>query len=197
MKIAIDFDGTIYDTEKEMRVAGEIYDIEKVHGKGMVDRNQMWSENRYNWTDEENSNFVKSFVELTKKSNVMPGAKEVIEKIQKMGAEIILVTARGYEPNEDNAGMIEIAKEKLEADNFHFSKYYFKMLNKSQICLDENVDFIIDDSPDVCQETINNNIKTIFLRDSEVNDVKEPNEYLYEVENWGEIYRIIYDYIHK
>lgn len=55
---------------------------------------------------------------------------------------------------------------------------------------------MIDDSPEVCKETSEAGIKTIFLRDSGVYGI-EPNDYLYEVNNWGEIYRIILDYLNK
>ena len=42
MKIAIDFDGTLYETEKEMRVEAEVYDIEELHGKGIINKGKTW-----------------------------------------------------------------------------------------------------------------------------------------------------------
>ena len=56
---------------------------------------------------------------------------------------------------------------------------------------------MIDDSPEVCQSTTNNKIKTIFMHDGEVHGIENPNEYLYEVGNWGEAYRVIYNYMNK
>ena len=195
MKIAIDIDGTIYETEKECRVEAEIYDIEELHGKGMIDKSQVWTQNRYSWSEEENARFISKFVDITKKANLLPGAKEVIKKFENMGIELIVISARGNQEYEDNEKMIESAKKKLKDDGFKFSKIIFKTPNKLQTCIKENVDFIIDDSPEVCQETINGKIRTIFLHDNEVHQVYEPNEYLYEVGNWGEAYRVIYDYM--
>ncbi len=197
MKIAIDIDGTIYETEREMRVEAEIYDIEKLHGKGMIDKSQVWVQNRYDWTDEQNIEFIKRFVEITRRANLLPGAKEVIKKFEQMGIELIIITARGSQEYEDNEQMMQVAKDKLKSDDFHFSKMIFKTPNKLQACLDEKVDFLIDDSPDVCQETINGKVKTIFIHDGEIKGVDKPNQYLYEVGNWGEIYRIIYNYVHN
>ncbi len=49
---------------------------------------------------------------------------------------------------------------------------------------------MIDDSYDVCKKLSDNGIKSIYFRDKEMKKL-EPNEYLIEVSNWGEIYRII------
>ena len=54
----------------------------------------------------------------------------------------------------------------------------------------ENIDFMIDDSYDVCKKLSENGIRTIYFRDKEMKKL-EQNEYLKEVSNWGEIYRYI------
>lgn len=197
MKIAIDIDGTIYETEKEMRVEAEIYDIEELHGNGMIDKSQVWAQDRYDWTDEQNIKFISKFVEITQRANLLPGAKEIIKKFEKMGIDLIIITARGNQDYENNEQMMQVAKDKLKSDGLHFTKMIFKTPNKLQTCLDEKVDFLIDDSPNVCQETIDGKVKTIFIRDAEIKKVDRPNEYLYEVGNWGEIYRIVYNYVHN
>ena len=51
---------------------------------------------------------------------------------------------------------------------------------------------MIDDSPIHCKKLVENKIKTLYFRD--VNREKlEENEYLKEVNHWGEIYRYIYN----
>lgn len=201
MKIGIDIDGTIYDTEKYFRVMAEIYDIEKLHSKdGIVDRLAMWTNDRYNWTKEENDTFVNMFPELTEKCNLVPGAKEVIQRIQKLGVETIIISARGSDSpkirNEDGNAMIETAMDKLEKDGLKFDKYIFRTEGKVDECQAEGIDFLIDDSPDVCEETSKAGIKTIFLKDSGVRDV-EPNKNLFKVYNWGEIYRLIFNFVNN
>lgn len=91
-------------------------------------------------------------------------------------------------------GMIEemkdIAIEKFNKENMKFNKYYWKQDDKLEIAQKEQIDFMIDDSYDVCKKLSSNGIKTIYFRDKEMKKL-EQNEYLKEVSNWGEIYRII------
>ena len=200
MKIAIDYDGTIYETEKNFRVQAELYDIEKIHGQGMKDKYALWAEDRYDWTEEQNKNFLLTFPKITEDSNLMPGAKEVITRFKKLGVKLILLSARGGNrpetKDEDASAMIKTAMDKLKKDGIVLDKYIFGTEGKVDECQEEKIDFMIDDSPEVCKETSEAGIKTIFLRDSGVYGI-EPNDYLYEVNNWGEIYRIILDYLNK
>ncbi len=196
MKIAIDIDGTIYDTEKNFRVQGEIYDIEELNKNSVINPTAMWAQDRYNWTKEENEEYLKKFVDISKKSNLIPGAKEVIEKIQKLGIETIIVTARGHESGENNKEMIKIMEEKMKQDGLSFDKYFWGTDDKSKICKQESIDAIIDDSPIVCKQTSSAGIKTVFLHDSGIVGL-EPNKNLIEVHNWGEVYREILKIICK
>lgn len=86
--------------------------------------------------------------------------------------------------------MKDIAIEKFKKESLSFNKYYWKQDDKLEIAQKEQIDFMIDDSYDVCKELSSNRIKTIYFRDKEMKKL-EQNEYLKEVSNWGEIYRII------
>jgi uncharacterized HAD superfamily protein len=132
-------------------------------------------------------NFInKYFIKLSKQTNLIPGAKDVIDMLQKDGNELIVISARG--------GMIEemkdVAIEKFENEGISFNKYYWKQDDKLEVAQKEQIDFMIDDSYDVCKKLSANGIKTIYFRDKEMKKL-EQNEYLREVSNWGEIYRII------
>jgi uncharacterized HAD superfamily protein len=123
---------------------------------------------------------------LSKQTNLIPGAKFVIDMLQKDGNELIVISARG--------GMIEemktVAREKLESEGILFNKYYWNQKDKLEVAQKEQIDLMIDDSYEVCKKLSANGIKTIYFRDKEMKKI-EPNEYLREVSNWGEIYRII------
>ncbi len=190
MKIAIDIDGTIYDTERGFRAEAEIFDIDELNGDNLIDSRALWVENRYNWTKEENEKFNKKLYEITEEASLMPGAKKVIKKLQEKGVETIIVTARGSAGFDNFEEMMQQVKDKLDADDLHFSKMFFKNLDKVETCINEKVDFIIDDSPDVCKRTSENGIHTIFLRDAGIEKI-ELNEYVTVAHNWGEVYRII------
>ena len=190
MRIAIDIDGTIYDTQKYIMVLAEIYDAEELHKNSIVNLEAFWTNEKYNWNKEENENFNKKVYEISKMSNLIPGAKEVIQKLQEKGVKTIIVTARGNVPGEDNEKMIEVIKEKFNKDNLEFDEYCWKQLNKIEVCKQQKIDYLIDDSPIVCEETSKAGIKTIFLKHAGVKS-PEKNENLIELNNWGEIYRFL------
>lgn len=150
-------------------------------------RMEHYLRNRYDWTEEERMNFVnKYFLKLSRQTPLIPGAKDVIDMLQKEGNELIVISARG--------GMIEemkdVAIEKFKEEGISFNTYYWKQDDKLEVAQKENIDFMIDDSYDVCKKLSSNGIRTIYFRDKEMKNL-EQNEYLREFSNWGEIYRYI------
>lgn len=187
MKIGIDIDGVILDYERILKTYGDLYDFIELKKDGIVNRNEHYLRNRYNWAEEERMDFVnRYFLELSKITPLVPGAKTIINMLKKEGNELIIISARG--------GMIEemkdVALEKFEEENLTFNKYYWKQEDKLEVAKRENIDVMIDDSYDVCKKLSSNGIRTIYFRDKEMK-LLEQNEYLKEVSNWGEIYRYI------
>ena len=187
MKIGLDIDGVILDYERVLKTYGDLYDFIELNKNGIINRNEHYLRNRYDWTEDERMNFInKYFVELSKQTNLIPGAKDVINMLQKDKNEMIIISARG--------GMIEemkdVALEKFKQEGLVFNKYYWKQDDKLDVARKENIDFMIDDSYDVCKKLSSNGVKTIYFRDKEMKKI-EPNQYLKEVSNWGEIYRYI------
>lgn len=187
MKIGIDIDGVILDYERVLKTYGDIYDFVELKKDGLVNRNEQYLRNRYDWTEEERMNFInKYFVELSDKTPLIPGAKDVIEMLKKEGNEFVVITARGVGLEE----MKDSAMRKFEEVGLSFDKYYWKQVDKLDTAQQENIDVMIDDSYSVCEKLSQNKIKTIYFRDKEMKKL-EQNEYLREVSNWGEIYRYI------
>ena len=187
MKIGIDIDGVILDYERVLKTYGDLYDFIELKKNGIIHRNEHYLRNRYDWTEEERMNFVnKYFLKLSKKTQLIPGAKDVIDMLHKENNELIVISARG--------GMIEemkdVAIDKFNEEGLSFDKYYWKQDDKLEVAQQENIDFMIDDSYDVCKKLSENRIKTIYFRDKEMKKL-EQNEYVKEVSNWGEIYRYI------
>ena len=187
MKIGIDIDGVILDYERVLKTYGDLYDFIELKKNGIIHRNEHYLRNRYDWTEEERMNFVnKYFLKLSKKTQLIPGAKDVIDMLRKENNELIVISARG--------GMIEemkdVAIDKFNEEGLSFDKYYWKQDDKLEVSQQENIDIMIDDSYDVCKNLSENRIKTIYFRDKEMKKL-EQNEYVKEVSNWGEIYRYI------
>ena len=128
MKIGIDIDGVILDYERVLKTYGDLYDFLELKKNGIIHRNEHYLRNRYDWTEEERMNFVnKYFLKLSKKTQLIPGAKDVIDMLRKENNELIVISARG--------GMIEemkdVAIDKFNEEGLSFDKYYFgsKMIN--------------------------------------------------------------------
>lgn len=187
MKIGIDIDGVILDYERVLKTYGDLYDFIELKKNGVINRNEQYLRNRYDWTEEERINFVNSsFLKLSKQAPLIPGAKDVINMLKKEGNEFVIISARGGMIEE----MQETAMEKFKEANLSFDKYYWKQVDKLEAAKKENIDIMIDDSYEVCKKLSENGIKVIYFRDKEMKKL-EQNNYLKEVSNWGEIYRYI------
>lgn len=72
MKIGIDIDGVILNSEELFRIKGELYDLLKLHKKGVINKKGFLNSERYDWTNEELENFrEKYFIEGTKEAPLM------------------------------------------------------------------------------------------------------------------------------
>ena len=149
MKIGIDIDGVILDYERVLKTYGDLYDFIELKKSGIVNRNEHYLRDRYNWTEEERMNFVnKYFLKLSKIAPFIPGAKDVINMLQKDGNELIVISARGGMVEE----MKDVAMERFDQEKIKFDKYYWKQIDKLEVLQREKIDVMIDDSYAVCKE---------------------------------------------
>lgn len=187
MKIGIDLDGVVFDSEKEFRVYSELYEVEVLKRNSIINSQEIAFQKRYKWTQEEIEDFLNRYHEkIVLESNFMPGAREVLNKLKKDGHELVVITARGGL----NPKMVEVTKKRLRDTEMDiFDKYYFNTENKQDICKKENIDIMIDDSYEKCKNISECKIKAIYLKDAPSYDFE--NEYTKVLYNWGEIYRYI------
>ena len=190
MKIGIDLDGVVFDSEQTFRTYEEIFDIEMNQNK-LIDREEPKFQGRYLWSLKEQQEFSKYFLEISKNSPLMAGFKKVYELLKEKNIEFIVITSRGMTPDgKFMKSMEDDAIRILNENNIKFDKYYFKQKDKLEVCKNENIDYMIDDDYKIIENLSNNGIKTIYFRDSGLKKLKE-TEYIKEVNNWGDIYRFI------
>lgn len=188
MKIGIDLDGVIFDSEKLYRIYSELYDMQDLNKNSLINNQAVRFQDRYSWSENEANGFIKKYHrKITESSNVMPGAKDIIPLLKQEGDTLIVITARG----KINKDLIPVTIERLKENNLDiFEKYYWGVDNKEEICKQENIELMIDDSNINCEKIANSHIHTIYLKDAPSFDVQE-SEYLKVLYNWGEIYRYI------
>lgn len=189
MKIGIDLDGVVIDSETTFRTYEEIFDIDTLKGNNLINREEPKFQARYNWTSEQEKVFIeKYFLKVSKESNIMSGFLAVYNLLKKQGHEFVVITARGGIVSELKDDAIRLLNE----NNIKFDKYYWKIEDKLEICKNENVDIMIDDDWRIIRNLSDNKIKTLYFRDTNLMKLDE-NEYIKEVNNWGDIYRYISD----
>ena len=188
MKIGIDLDGVIFDSEKEFRVYSELYDMIDLKQNSKLDNKELKFQDRFKWTPKETEGFLNKYhKQIIVESNYMPGVKKILNLLKQDGHSLILITARGGM----NKDMIKITEERLKQSEMDiFDKYYWATENKDDVCIKENIDIMIDDFYKKCESIANKKIKTIYLKDAPSYDLEE-NEYIKVLYNWGEIYRYI------
>lgn len=188
MKIGIDLDGVVFDSEKEFRVYSELYDMLDLKQNSKINNKELKFQSRFKWTKEDIDGFLNKYhKQIIVESNFMPGVKRILKLLKEDGHTLILITARGGM----NKDMIKVTEEILQQNGMDiFDKYYWATENKDEVCIRENVDIMIDDFCDKCKSIANSKIKTIYLKDAPSYDLEE-NEYIKVLYNWGEIYRYI------
>jgi len=188
MKIGLDLDGVVFDSETTFRTYEEIFDINNLNGNNLIDRQEPKFQSRYNWNENEQEEFIKKFfMTVSKESPLMAGFIGVYNLLkEKDDISLIVITARG--------GFIEEMKDDairlLNDNNIHFDKYYWHQDDKLDICQKENIDLMIDDDYRIIEKLSKNHIKCLYFRDTGLKKLNE-NEYIKEVNNWGDIYRYI------
>lgn len=187
MKIGIDLDGVVLDSETTFRTYEEIFDVEVLKGNNLIDREEPKFQERYNWTKEQAQEFIdKYFMKVSRQSNLMSGFVAVYNLLKSKGVEFVVITARGGHVKQ----MKDDAERILNEENIVFDKYYWQINNKLEICQKEDIDIMIDDDYRIIEQVSSNKIKTLYFRDTNLKKLEE-NEYIKEVNNWGDIYRYI------
>ena len=187
MKIGIDLDGVVIDSETTFRTYEEIFDIDVLKGNNLINKKEPKFQARYNWTNEQEKEFIeKYFLIVSKESNLMSGFIGIYNLLKEQGHEFVVITARGGFVKEMKDDAIRLLEEK----NIKFDKYYWNVDDKLEICKNEKVDIMIDDDWKIIKRLADNEVKTLYFRDTNLMKLEE-NKYIKEVNNWGEIYRYI------
>ena len=188
MKIGVDLDGVIFDSENLYRVYAELYDMLELNRNSLLENREVRIQERFNWSQEEIDKFFDKYQkEILTDAPFMPGAIKVLKMLKAEGHELIVITARGG----SDIKSIDLTMQILEDNDMNiFDKYYWITENKDEICVQEKVDLMIDDSNIKCKAISEKGIKTIYFKDAP-NFEMEENEYLKTLYNWGEVYRYI------
>ena len=121
----------------------------------------------FDWTEDEEINFYRNNIErIAKNLKVKDGAKEYIDKLIEDGHIVYIITGRD---NGEYSKPYNMTKKWLDDNSI---KYHLLILTnaykndkhgKSEKCKENNVELMIDDSVNICQDCIDNNITTLLM----------------------------------
>lgn len=188
MRIGIDLDGVVFDSETTFRTYEEIFDITILKNNNLVNRKEPKYQQRYNWTKEQEKEFIdRYYMRISKESGLMSGFKAVYSLLRdNANIELFVITARGLTLPE----MKDDAQRLLDENNIKFDKYFWSVKDKVDICKKEKIDLMIDDDWRIIEAMAKNNIKSLYFRDANLRKLKK-SKIITEVNNWGDVYRYI------
>ena len=184
MKIGIDLDGVIFDTESFYRFYADVWDV-KHHGlDNILDNSAATFQERFNWDDNEMKEFYDKYASsIIKNTGLKPGVSEVLNYLNNQGYDLYVISKRGFY----NEKEIDITQELFKKFNLDFFKEcIFKADDKKKIVLKNKFDYVIDDNLNICN-SMKDICKTIYFRD--VYSKISKDEKIYTVCSWQDIYR--------
>lgn len=152
MRIGIDIDGVLTDIERWKLDYGSKFYYEK-YNKRIVNPKGYETIEVFNSTDKEDDEFWrKYFIDYAKNVQMRIFADEVTRKLKEDGHELYIITARGsflshsadvmdYELNK------KIVIDWLKEKKITYDEIIFSPENKLDICLENKIDIMIEDSP--------------------------------------------------
>ncbi len=123
--------------------------------------------------------------EMASQMKVKESAKEVIDRLKEDGYKIYFITARS---NKFYKNAYEFCNNYLNKNKIYFDKLIVGQNHKLNVCQNENILLMIDDSIDTCERLKDNGIDSLVFN-SQINSEKDT--YCDRVDNWLEVYNYI------
>ena len=191
MNIGIDIDGVLTDLERMVIDFGTKMCVEE-NCPISINLSEYFETKKFNWTEEQAEKFWNKYlVKYVIESEQRAFAQEIIERLQKEGNKIYLITARDETgmPPEYYGQMQQLTKQWLNAQNIKYEKLIFaKNEEKLPQCLENKIDVMIEDSPDNIKN-ISSKIKVIKFDCQYNKHVNGGN--IITAYSWYHIYKII------
>lgn len=187
MRIGIDIDNVISNFNEEL-LKEYIKHDEEIKGKGMVNKDVYITE-MFSWTKEEERTFYKNNIErIAINLKAIEGASKYIKNLKEDGHIIYIISGRD---NGEYSDPYKMTIDWLKKYDIVYDKIFlvdaYNSHSKTEICLEHNIDVMIDDSKRMCKDIKENGIRALLM-DTPYNRDTEEFE---RVNSWEEIYSLI------
>ena len=194
MRIGVDIDNVISTFNEELLEEYIKHNEELGYSNEINENADYITRGMFNWAEGEVEAFYRDNIErIVNKLSVKDGAKEYIDKLKNDGHSIYIITGRD---NGEHSDPYNNTKKWLDDNAIYYDKliltnaYKNDEHGKSEKCIENNVDIMIDDSVLICRDCIDYGITTLLMDtpyNKQVNDIPR-------VHNWKEIYEYITKY---
>ncbi len=189
MRIGIDIDNCISNFDDTLLEQYLKHD-KKLRNTGIINENPEYiRKGMFDWTEEEESSFYNENIEnFARKLKPINGSAHYIKKLKEDGHEIYIITGRNNGEYKDPYGLTKdwLNSYDIVYDKLIFTDAYDKHA-KSVVCLENNIDLMIEDSTRISLDLINSGIK-VYTMNTRYNQKEQT---LDRVSKWEEIYKRI------
>lgn len=189
MRIGIDIDNVISNFDDTLLKEYLEHDKE-LRNTGIIDENPEYlRRGMFDWSEDEEKSFYNANIEsFAKKLKVIEDAPYYIQKLKKEGHEIYIISGRD---NGEYQNPYKLTEEWLNKYNIVYDKLIltnaYNNHEKTEKCIENNIDLMIEDSIRICMDLINNGIK-VYTMNTRYNQKEDS---LDRVSKWKEIYEKI------
>ena len=150
MRIGIDIDGVLTDIERFQLDYGSKYFFENYKSGKIQNPNGYEILDIFSCNTDQDEGYWKEYLEIyATKEKSRPFANEVIAKLKEDGHEIYIITARFLTERNDELGdkMRNIVINWLSENCISYDRIIFSPEDKRKICLENNIEIMIEDAP--------------------------------------------------
>lgn len=165
MNIGIDIDNVISNFDDVLLKEYLIHD-KKLRGSGIINKEANYIRNgMFDWSKEEDNNFYYSNIQrIAMNLKPLHNCKYFMDKLISDGNKIYIISGRN---NGEYDNSIKITKDWLEKyeikyDNIFLTDVYDKKA-KTSICVNNNIDIMIEDNVTICKDLKENGIKVMMM----------------------------------
>ncbi len=193
LRIGIDIDNTLTDINDKLMNAAVEYakTLNKYVENEDLNINDAYNDGNvyqklFHFTYNELKYFLGTIQEkITNNATPRNHCVEVIKKLRDEGNEIYIITARDSEFHDNPYMQSEVW---LKKNDIYYDKLIVNARNKKRVCLENDIDLLIDDSICNCSNVSSSGILAFTIGNS-----KKLNNKIKNFDNWQQIY----DYINK
>ena len=187
MNIGIDIDGVLTDMEQYQIDYGSKFAFER-YKKGVIDSEAYDIEEIFDIDRKLDDEFWKKYLyDYAKNEPARKFANEVTKKLSNDGNKVYIITARFLTDRDTAEGqkMRKIVRNWLKENEIYYDEIIFSPEDKLEICLNNNIDVMIDDKVENINE-ISKHIPVICFNAGYNKECKGTN--IYRCYSWYDVY---------